>query len=72
VHRFVFQAKDIGGEKPITPKGVDHHAKLEAGRCARLLSSDEKDWIALLKAVSIRDAGAMVRGAKSILEAGKE
>jgi len=36
-----------------------------------LFSEEEKNWIALLKAVSGRDAGAMVRGAQSILESGK-
>ena len=46
-------------------------AKLEAGSCAPLLSSEEKNWIALFKAVGDRDAGAMVSGAKSILESGK-
>ncbi|MCX5823366.1 MAG: hypothetical protein NTY86_07650 [Deltaproteobacteria bacterium] len=46
-------------------------AKLESGSCARLLSSEEKNWITLLKAVGGRDAGAMVSGAKSILESGK-
>jgi len=46
-------------------------AKLESGGCARLLSSEEKNWIILLKAVGGRDAGAMVSGAKSILESGK-
>ncbi len=43
-------------------------AKLEAGSCFRLLSSEEKEWIVLLKAVGGRDAGAMVKGAKSILD----
>ena len=46
-------------------------AKLESGSCARLLSSEEKNWITLLKAMGGRDAGAMVSGAKSILESGK-
>ena len=44
--------------------------KLESGSCARLFSPDEKNWMALLKAVGGRDAGAMVDGAKSILESG--
>jgi spermidine synthase len=45
--------------------------KLESGSCTGLLSSEEKNWIALFKAVGSRDAGAMVRGAKVILESGK-
>jgi hypothetical protein len=46
-------------------------AKLESGNCARLLSSEEKSWIALLKAVGGRDVGAMVSRTKSVLESGK-
>ncbi len=46
-------------------------AKLESGSCFRLLSSEEKEWIGLLRAVGSRNADAMVRGAKAILERGK-
>jgi predicted membrane-bound spermidine synthase len=42
--------------------------KLESGPCARFLSLDEKNWIALFKAVGRRDAGAMVNGAGVLLE----
>ncbi len=42
--------------------------KMEAGPCVRSLSSAEKNWIALFKAIGRRDAVAMVRGAKSVLE----
>lgn len=44
--------------------------KLESGNCSRLFSTDEKSWMTLLKAVGGRDAGAMVSGAKAILESG--
>lgn len=46
-------------------------AKLKSGNCARLLSAEETNWMALFQAVGSRDAGAMVSGAKSILESGK-
>jgi predicted membrane-bound spermidine synthase len=45
--------------------------KLESGNCARLFSPEEKNWMALFKAVGGRDAGAMADGAKSILQSGK-
>jgi spermidine synthase len=41
--------------------------KLEAGPCARTLTPSERNWIALFKAVSKRDSGAMAGIAKSIL-----
>lgn len=36
-----------------------------------MLSAEEKNWTGLLKAVGARDAGGMVRGARSILDSGK-
>jgi hypothetical protein len=42
--------------------------KLESSPCAHLLSPAEKNGMALFKAVGRRDAGAMVSGAKVILE----
>jgi len=42
--------------------------KMESGPCVRSLSSEEKKWIALFKAIGRRDAVAMVSGAKACLE----
>jgi hypothetical protein len=41
--------------------------KVEAGPCARMLTSRERNWIALFKAVSRRDSRAMAGAAQSIL-----
>ena len=40
---------------------------LESGPCASSLSSAEKEWIALFKAVGKRDAARISGGAKTIL-----
>ncbi|HXD04095.1 MAG TPA: hypothetical protein VN627_12395, partial [Novosphingobium sp.] len=45
--------------------------RLEASPCARSLTLPERNWIALFKAVSRRDAAAMVSGARAILESGQ-
>ncbi len=45
--------------------------KLEAGPGAPTLSAAERDWIALFKAAGRRDAGAMVRGAQTLLDGGR-
>ena len=45
--------------------------RLESGPCARSLTLPERNWIALFKAISGRDAGAMVIGARAILESGQ-
>ncbi len=45
--------------------------KLESSPCARSLTLPERNWIALFKALGRRDAGAMVSGAKAILESGQ-
>ncbi len=45
--------------------------KLESGPCAGSLTGQEKNWIALFKAICRRDAGAMVSGARAILESGQ-
>ncbi len=44
--------------------------KLESSPCAHLLSSAERNWMALFRAVGRRDASAMVSGAKVLLESG--
>jgi hypothetical protein len=46
--------------------------KLESGPCARLLSPPEKNWVALFKAAGKRDGGAMVSGARVLLESGPQ
>jgi predicted membrane-bound spermidine synthase len=45
--------------------------KLESGPCAGSLSSDERNWLGLFKALSKRDPGAMVSASTAILESEK-
>jgi hypothetical protein len=46
--------------------------KLDSGPCARSLSTEKRNWIALFKAVGKRDARAMARAAQTILESGQQ
>jgi spermidine synthase len=45
--------------------------RLESVPCARSLTLPERNWIALFKSISRRDAGAMVSGARAVLESGE-
>lgn len=45
--------------------------KMEAGPCAPLLSSTERDWIEMFRAAGRRDAAAMTREAQKILQGGQ-
>jgi hypothetical protein len=45
--------------------------RLESSPCAGSLTLPERNWIALFKAISRRDAGAMVSGARAILASGQ-
>ncbi len=46
--------------------------KLDSGPCARALSTEKRNWIALFKAVGKRDGSAMARAAQTILESGQQ